>query len=165
MWQPFCLLQHCFLQQKWYLVLTLTPGSKNIAYILGLGVAAERVLRILILHQVEKYIIYPGIWFMQKWYSVLTLTPGSKYSIWVGCCCRKGIKDLKFTPGRKIYHISWYLVYCRNGVKNLILHQLAKNIAGRNGLAGHWSTQHNLGLHCWVLSVECFLSQILEYYN
>ena len=52
-----------FLQQKWYLVLTLTPGSKNIAYILGLGVAAERVSRILILHQVEKYIIYPGIWF------------------------------------------------------------------------------------------------------
>ena len=58
-----------FLQQKWYLVLILTPGSKNIEYILGLGVAAERVARILILHQVEK-----------------------------------------------IYHISWYLVYCRNGI-------------------------------------------------
>ena len=50
-----------------------------------MGVAAERVSRILILHQVEKYIIYPGIWFTAEMVSrIFILHQEEKYIIYPG---------------------------------------------------------------------------------
>ena len=128
MWQFFVcyssvftalLLQQYFLQQCFYssILCGITALLKYCITALLCGSDLQQCCTAVYYCIIMFYsIIFTAVFLQQKWYLVLTLTPGSKYSIWVGCCCRKGIKDFNFTPGRKIYHISWYLVYCRNGI-------------------------------------------------